>query len=100
MSEKEVGTVTAQEKSEAPHDCAAVTGIGKEKWSLTPEQKEKAVQAIKAIHDGPRALKMYMETCMRCGTCAEQCPIYYGSPEEKYNPVLRSDKIRDIYKKY
>ncbi len=98
MNQPETQTATV-ETQEAPQSSAAV-GISKEKWRLTPEQKELAVKAIKAIGKGPKVMKMYMEMCARCGTCAEQCPIYYGSPEEKYNPVVRSDLIRNIYKKH
>ena len=58
------------------------------------------VKAIKAIDDGPQALKLYMEVCLKCGTCAEVCPVYFGSNEKKYNPVVRSDLIRSIFKKH
>ena len=61
---------------------------------------EDIINAIKAIDDGPKALRLYMETCARCGTCASVCPIYYGADEKKYNPVERSDLIRSIYKKF
>jgi len=61
---------------------------------------KEVVDAITAIDKGPRALKLYMEMCARCGTCAEVCPVYYGKQDPKYNPVLRSDLIRSIYKKH
>ncbi len=69
----------------------------KESPVVDPEQ---VIRAITAIDGGPRVLKLYMEMCARCGTCASQCPVYYGKAEKKYNPVERSDLIRDIYKKH
>ena len=36
--------------------------------------KQKVVSAIKAIQKGPRAMRMYMEMCAKCGTCASVCP--------------------------
>lgn len=63
-------------------------------------RKEAVVKSIKAIDNGPRMMKLYMETCAKCGTCATVCPVYYGSPEARYNPALRSDLIRRIYKRY
>jgi len=62
--------------------------------------KEKVVDAIKAIRKGPRAMRMYMEMCAKCGTCALACPVYYGRNEKRYNPAERTDLIRRIYNKY
>ncbi len=62
--------------------------------------KEKVVNAIKAIKKGPRAMRMYMDMCAKCGTCASVCPVYYGKSEKRYNPAERTDIIRRIYRKY
>ena len=62
--------------------------------------RQQVIDACKAIDNGPRVLKLYMEMCARCGTCAAQCPVYYGKVEKKYNPTERSDLIRAIYKKH
>jgi Fe-S oxidoreductase len=62
--------------------------------------KEQVVDSINAIKDGPRALRMYMEMCVKCGTCASVCPVYYGKPEKRYNPAERTDIIRRIYRKH
>lgn len=71
----------------------------------TPDKKpvikaEDVIKAITAIDNGPKVLKLYMEMCARCGTCASVCPVYYGEATKKYNPVERSDLIRSIYKKH
>ena len=72
-----------------------------EKTGLTEDQiREKVLDAIKAIDAGPRAMKMYMEMCAKCGTCATVCPVYYGSEEQRFNPAERTDLIRRIYKKH
>lgn len=69
--------------------------------ALPPEQlKEKVVSAVKAIRNGPRAMRMYMEMCVKCGTCASVCPVYYGKPEGRYNPAERTDLIRRVYNRY
>jgi Fe-S oxidoreductase len=60
---------------------------------------EEVIRAIEAIDEGPKVLRLYMEMCARCGTCAVQCPVYNGSPERRYNPVVRSDLIRSVYKR-
>ncbi len=62
--------------------------------------QQKVIDAIKAIEKGPRAMRMYMEMCAKCGTCASVCPVYYGAPEKRYNPAERTDLIRRIYRKH
>ncbi|MBU8934009.1 MAG: (Fe-S)-binding protein [candidate division Zixibacteria bacterium] len=61
---------------------------------------EEVTSACRSIDKGPRVLKLYMEMCAKCGTCAEQCPVYKGGPTDLRNPVLRSDLIRSIYKRH
>ncbi len=64
------------------------------------ELKKKVVDAVKAIKKGPRAMRMYMEMCAKCGTCATVCPVYYGKADKRYNPAERTDVIRRIYRKH
>ncbi|MFH1919057.1 MAG: (Fe-S)-binding protein [Planctomycetota bacterium] len=64
------------------------------------EVKEKVVDAVKAIEKGPRAMKLYMEMCAKCGTCASVCPVYFGKSEKRYNPAERTDLIRRVYRKH
>ena len=72
---------------------------GQDTKDITLRQAEEVIRAIEAIDGGPQVLKLYMEMCARCGTCAAQCPIYEGSSENEYNPVVRSDLIRSVYKR-
>ncbi len=63
----------------------------------TNNLKEKILDSIKAIkHKGPLPLRLYMEICAKCGTCAEVCPVYYGKNEKSLNPAERSDLIRRL----
>jgi len=64
------------------------------------ELKKEVIDRINAIADGPQSMKLYMDTCVRCGTCASVCPIYYGEPTKARNPVERSDLIRAVFRKY
>ncbi len=63
-------------------------------------EQETVVGSISAIKKGPRVLKLYMDACVKCGTCASVCPVYYGKQDPRYNPAIRSDLIRSIYKKH
>jgi len=50
------------------------------------------------IYDLP--LEMYLGTCAKCNNCAEQCPIYQTSGDQRDLPAWRSDLLRKVYKKY
>jgi Fe-S oxidoreductase len=55
------------------------------------------LEEVSAIKNGPLPLRLYMDICAKCGTCASVCPVYYGSEEKSLNPVERSNLIRRIY---
>jgi len=89
-----------EKSSAAPEDSGECCVSTEETRGITREQAEEVIKAIKAIDNGPKVLKLYMEMCARCGTCASQCPVYYGKTDTKYNPVVRSDLIRNLHKRY
>jgi len=64
------------------------------------EQEQKVLGAINAIKHGPKSLRLYMDLCAKCGTCAQVCPVYYGKQDPKYNPANRSDLIRKLYRRH
>ena len=46
------------------------------------------------------AMKLYLETCSRCGLCTEACHVYQSMPHVKYIAAYRAEIVRRIYKKY
>jgi Fe-S oxidoreductase len=92
------GSVNDRVDNQKPAEKAAKTTA---KPRVDGDELLKRVTAsCTALHNGPRVLKLYMDTCIKCGTCAKVCPIYYGEPTEMRNPAVRSDLIRGIYKKH
>ena len=55
---------------------------------------------VREIQDEPSALRLYMDTCTKCGVCAQECPVYYGQPDKAMHPVERSRQVIRLYKKY
>jgi Fe-S oxidoreductase len=47
-----------------------------------------------------RAMKFYLETCSRCGTCTEACHVYASTGEPRYIAYYRHEIVRRLYKKY
>ena len=46
------------------------------------------------------AMRFYLETCTRCGTCVEACHVYASMGQVKYIAAYRQEIVRRIYKKY
>jgi len=40
---------------------------------------------------------LHMESCVRCGLCAEACQFYLTTRDPKYTPVLKLDPFRRAY---
>jgi Fe-S oxidoreductase len=45
-------------------------------------------------------MRMYLETCARCGVCIQSCHVYASMPELKYTAVHRAEVIRKLFKRY
>jgi Fe-S oxidoreductase len=46
------------------------------------------------------AMRLYLQTCARCGVCVEACHVYASSPAVRYTAVGRAEVIRKVFKKY
>lgn len=46
------------------------------------------------------AVRIYLETCTRCGVCTEACHVYASMGQVKYIAAYRHEIVRRIYKKY
>ncbi len=74
-------------------------------WSPTDEDWNLPDNWQQIIHEGfkerlgkYRSLRVFMETCVRCGACADKCHFFIGSGDPKNMPVLRSELLRSIYR--
>ena len=47
-----------------------------------------------------RAMRLYLETCSRCGVCVSACHVYASMPRAKNIAAYRAEIVRRIYKKY
>ncbi|SFQ98399.1 (Fe-S)-binding protein [Desulfoscipio geothermicus] len=65
------------------------------------EQKpEKALEFLDQIRKKFRSFVMAMESCTKCGQCAENCHTYLGTRDPNNIPTNRAELIRKIYKRY
>ena len=74
---------------------AAVSNFDKQGDLPDAERHASAMQAF-ISEFGSRAAS-YMESCVRCGLCAEACHFYLTTGDEKYTPI---HKIRPFEQAY
>jgi Fe-S oxidoreductase len=47
-----------------------------------------------------QAMRLYLETCSRCGVCFSACHVHESIPKLEYIAAHRAEIVRRIYKKY
>ena len=79
-----------------PKDTAAIdlpTG-------LVPDWQERAVARLGELLDKNKALRVFMDICVRCGACADKCQYYLGTGDPQNMPVARAELLRAVYRRY
>jgi Fe-S oxidoreductase len=47
-----------------------------------------------------RAMRLYLESCARCGLCVESCHVYASMGQTRYTAVGRAEVVRKLFKRY
>ena len=69
-----------------------------EDWLLPENWKEIFLKGLKDRLDRFRSLKIFMDSCVRCGACADKCHFFLGTGDPKNMPVLRAELLRSVYR--
>jgi len=70
-----------------------------EDWKLPDDWKKIVLDGMAERLKKYRSFKLFMDTCVRCGACADKCHFYIGGGDPKNMPVLRAELLRSIYRK-
>ncbi len=68
-------------------------------WKLPENWKEIIYDGLKERLAKYRSLRVFMDSCVRCGACADKCHFFIGSGDPKNMPVLRAELLRSVYRK-
>jgi len=68
--------------------------------ALVDNWKEKAVERMGELLDGNQALRVYLDSCVKCGACTDKCHYFIGTGDPKNMPVARQDLFRKVYRRY
>jgi Fe-S oxidoreductase len=74
---------------ETPESQVVDPGLDEAIEKLTPEKIQRAVQRVLTKESAAR-LKVYLETCVHCGLCAEGCHTYLSRDKDPmFSPVAK-----------
>ena len=69
-------------------------------WKLPPDWKETLLKGMEDRLSRYRSYRLFLDICVRCGACADKCHFFIGSGDPKNMPVLRTELLRSVYRKY
>ena len=68
-------------------------------WTLPEDWQRIVLEGMADRLAKYRSFKIFMDTCVRCGACADKCHFFLGSGDPKNMPVLRAELLRAVYRK-
>jgi len=68
-------------------------------WKLPEGWKRTVLEGMADRLKKYRSFQLFMDTCVRCGACADKCHFFIGGGDPKNMPVLRAELLRSIYRK-
>ncbi len=69
-----------------------------EEWPIPENWQQIIHEGFKDLLGKYRSLRIFMDTCVRCGACADKCHFFIGTGDPKNMPVLRAELLRSVYR--
>ena len=67
---------------------------------LVDNWQEVGIRRLGELVDGSRALRTFLDSCVKCGACTDKCHYYLGTKDPNNMPVARQDLLRSVYRRY
>ncbi len=67
---------------------------------LIDDWQTKAVEKLGDLCSRYRSLRVYLDSCVKCGSCTDKCHYFLGTADPKNMPVGRQDLLRKVYRRY
>ena len=67
---------------------------------LVDDWQQVAIDKLGELVGKYRSLRVFMDTCVKCGACTDKCHYYLGTSDPKNMPVARQDLLRKVYRRY
>ena len=67
---------------------------------LVDDWERKAVEKMGELNEKYRSLRVFLDSCVKCGACTDKCHYYLGTTDPNNMPVARQDLYRKVYRRY
>ncbi len=67
---------------------------------LVENWQQKAIDKMGELLGKYRSLRVYLDSCVKCGACTDKCHYFIGTKDPKNMPVARQDLLRKVYRRY
>ncbi|MFN2348067.1 MAG: sulfate reduction electron transfer complex DsrMKJOP subunit DsrK [Thioalkalivibrio sp.] len=67
---------------------------------LVDDWQNVAIAKLGELLDTNRALRVFMDSCVKCGACTDKCHYFLGTSDPRNMPVARQDLLRGVYRRY
>ena len=67
---------------------------------VVEDWKGQTLEAMGDLLGKYRGLRVFMDACVKCGSCTDKCHYYIGTADPKNMPVARQDLLRRVYRRY
>ncbi|MGO4871414.1 MAG: sulfate reduction electron transfer complex DsrMKJOP subunit DsrK [Roseiarcus sp.] len=68
--------------------------------TLVEDWHDKAIGRLGELLNSSRALRVYLDSCVRCGACTDKCHYFLGTGDPKNMPVARQNLLRKVYRRH
>lgn len=68
--------------------------------TLPADWKSRALTRLGQLVAERRGLRVFLETCTKCGACTDKCHYFLGTGDPKNMPVARQDLLRAVWRRH
>ena len=93
----EIGVMAHSKPFVAKQEHQAKIGFPGE---LVDNWQQVAIDKLGELVNNSRALRVFLDSCVKCGACTDKCHYYLGTSDPNNMPVARQDLLRSVYRRY
>ena len=68
--------------------------------TLVEDWHDRAIARLGELVASRRGLRVFLDTCTKCGACTDKCHYFLGTHDARNMPVARQDLLRSVYRRY